>query len=82
MYWLKSGRAESEGRLEQWQEYLGLQERYALKESFKKVVAQVRREGGWRRTAIGVRSMSSKRGGGSQLGLGFGGKGVVAYCMQ
>jgi hypothetical protein len=25
MYWIKSGRAESEGRLEQWQEYLSLQ---------------------------------------------------------
>lgn len=41
-YWVKSGRAESEGRLEQWQEYLSLQEEYALKDSFKKVVGQVR----------------------------------------
>jgi len=41
-YWVKSGRAESEGRLEQWQEYLALQEEYALKDSFKKVVGQVR----------------------------------------
>eukprot|EP00200_Dunaliella_tertiolecta_P005738 CAMPEP_0202357456 /NCGR_PEP_ID=MMETSP1126-20121109/11476_1 /ASSEMBLY_ACC=CAM_ASM_000457 /TAXON_ID=3047 /ORGANISM="Dunaliella tertiolecta, Strain CCMP1320" /LENGTH=384 /DNA_ID=CAMNT_0048950341 /DNA_START=258 /DNA_END=1412 /DNA_ORIENTATION=- len=39
-YWLKSGRAETEGRLEQWFEYLSLQEEYALKESFKKAVAQ------------------------------------------
>ncbi|EFJ48165.1 hypothetical protein VOLCADRAFT_74777 [Volvox carteri f. nagariensis] len=39
-YWIKSGRAESEGRLEQWQEYLSLQEEYALKDSFRKVVAQ------------------------------------------
>ncbi|GLC52457.1 hypothetical protein PLESTB_000631200 [Pleodorina starrii] len=39
-YWIKSGRAESEGRLEQWQEYLGMQEQYALKDSFRKVVAQ------------------------------------------
>lgn len=44
-YWVKSGRAESEGRLEQWAEYLALQEEYALKDSFKKVVGQVR--GGW-----------------------------------
>lgn len=29
-YWVKSGRAESEGRLEQWQEYMALQEQYAL----------------------------------------------------
>lgn len=39
-YWLRSGRAESEGRLEQWYEYLQLQEEYALKDSFKKVVGQ------------------------------------------
>jgi ATP-dependent Clp endopeptidase proteolytic subunit ClpP len=39
-YWVKSGRAESEGRLEQWQEYLALQEEYALKDSFKKVIGQ------------------------------------------
>lgn len=39
-YWVKSGRAESEGRLEQWQEYLALQEEYALRDSFKKVVGQ------------------------------------------
>ncbi len=39
-YWVKSGRAESEGRLEQWQEYLGLQEQYALKDSSKKIIAQ------------------------------------------
>lgn len=39
-YWVKSGRAESEGRLEQWQEYLALQEEYALKDSFKKVLGQ------------------------------------------
>lgn len=44
-YWVKSGRAESEGRLEQWQEYLALQEEYALKDSFKKVVGQVRGPG-------------------------------------
>ncbi|KAG2441988.1 hypothetical protein HYH02_009781 [Chlamydomonas schloesseri] len=39
-YWIKSGRAESEGRLEQWQEYLSLQEEYALKDSFRKVMTQ------------------------------------------
>lgn len=38
-YWVKSGRAESEGRLEEWQEYLSLQEQYALKESSKRVIA-------------------------------------------
>ncbi|GIL60686.1 hypothetical protein Vafri_15214 [Volvox africanus] len=43
-YWIKSGRAESEGRLEQWQEYLSLQEEYALKDSFRKVVSQGLRE--------------------------------------
>lgn len=42
-YWIKSGRAESEGRLEQWNEFLSLQEEYALRDSFRKVVAQVRR---------------------------------------
>ena len=41
-YWIKSGRAESDGRLEQWQEYLSLQEKYALKDAFRKVVSQVR----------------------------------------
>jgi hypothetical protein len=30
-YWLKSGRAEGDERLPQWQEYLALQEKYALK---------------------------------------------------
>jgi len=43
-YWVKSGRAESEGRLEQWQEYLALQEQYALQDSFRKTVAQDLRE--------------------------------------
>lgn len=36
-YWLKSGRAESDGRLEQWKEYLELQEKYSLQDQFKKV---------------------------------------------
>lgn len=36
-----AGRAESEGRLEQWYDYLSLQEQYALQDSYKKVVAQV-----------------------------------------
>ena len=36
-YWLKSGRAESDGRLEQWQEYLELQEKYSMEDQFKKV---------------------------------------------
>jgi hypothetical protein len=36
-YWLKSGRAESDGRLEQWKEYLELQERYSMADQFKKV---------------------------------------------
>eukprot|EP00798_Chlamydomonas_sp_ICE-L_P031489 gene31489-6675_t len=43
-YWIKSGRAESDGRLEQWEEYLSLQEKYALKDAFKKVNAQNLRE--------------------------------------
>jgi hypothetical protein len=37
VYWLKSGRAESDGRLEQWKEYLELQEKYSMKDQFKKV---------------------------------------------
>lgn len=45
-YWIKSGRAEGDGRLEQWMEYLSLQEEYALKDSFRKVTAQVRSGGG------------------------------------
>lgn len=36
-HWVKSGRAEGEGRLEQWAEYLQLQEKYSLKDSFRKV---------------------------------------------
>jgi hypothetical protein len=36
-YWLKSGRAESDGRLEQWKEYLELQEKYSMADQFKKV---------------------------------------------
>ncbi|KAF6260078.1 inactive subunit of chloroplast ClpP complex [Scenedesmus sp. NREL 46B-D3] len=43
-YWLKSGRAESDGRLEQWKEYLELQEKYSMKDQFKKVRAQQLRE--------------------------------------
>jgi hypothetical protein len=39
-YWLRSGRAESDGRLEQWKEYLELQEEYTLKDAVRKV-------GGW-----------------------------------
>ncbi|GFR51883.1 hypothetical protein Agub_g14362 [Astrephomene gubernaculifera] len=39
-YWIKSGRAEGEGRLEQWTEYLSAQEEYALRDSFRKVAAQ------------------------------------------
>lgn len=42
-YWARSGRAESDGRLEQWQEYLALQEEYALKDAFKKTQGQVGR---------------------------------------
>lgn len=38
-YWLKSGRAESDGRLEQWKEYLELQEKYSMKDQFRKVCA-------------------------------------------
>lgn len=30
-YWIKSGRAESEDRLQQWKEAVELQEKYALK---------------------------------------------------
>lgn len=36
-YWLRSGRAESDGRLEQWQQYLELQEKYSMQDQFKKV---------------------------------------------
>lgn len=36
-YWLKSGRAEGDGRLEQWQEYLELQEKYSMQDQFRKV---------------------------------------------
>ena len=36
-YWLVSGRAESDGRLEQWKEYLELQEKYGMQDSMKKV---------------------------------------------
>lgn len=43
-YWVRSGRAESEGRLEQWLEYLALQEEYALKDGFKKVVGEELRD--------------------------------------
>lgn len=43
-YWLKSGRAESEGRLEQWAEYLQLQEQYALKDHFRKSTARAVRD--------------------------------------
>lgn len=43
-YWIKSGRAESEGRLEQWAEYLSAQEEYALKDAFRKANAQSVRE--------------------------------------
>lgn len=39
-YWLKSGRAESDGRLEQWKEYLELQEKYSMKDQFRKVRAE------------------------------------------
>ena len=41
-YWVKSGRAESENRVEEWFDYLQQQETYALKDQYKKVVAQVR----------------------------------------
>jgi hypothetical protein len=39
-YWIKSGRAESEGRLEQWVDYLQQQELYNLKDAAKKTLAQ------------------------------------------
>lgn len=45
-YWIKSGRAETEGRLEQWQEYISLQEKAALQDAFRKTVAQVWSLGG------------------------------------
>lgn len=44
LYWLRSGRAESEGRLEQWKEYIDLQESYAMRDSFRKVRAQELRD--------------------------------------
>ncbi|GBG00029.1 ATP-dependent Clp protease proteolytic subunit [Raphidocelis subcapitata] len=43
-YWLRSGRAESEGRLEQWKEYIDLQEVAGMKDSFRKARAQQLRE--------------------------------------
>lgn len=43
-YWLRSGRAESEGRLEQWKEYIDQQEALNMKESFRKVRAQQLRD--------------------------------------
>lgn len=43
-YWLRSGRAESEGRLEQWKEYIDRQEVLNMKESFRKVRAQQLRD--------------------------------------
>ncbi|KAG1656532.1 hypothetical protein FOA52_005558 [Chlamydomonas sp. UWO 241] len=58
-YWVKSARAESEGRLEQWYEYLKLQEEYALKDSFKKVVGQELRDS-FRETRRELLSRSSK----------------------
>lgn len=36
-YWLKSGRAESDDRLEQWKQYIELQEKYSMKDQFRKV---------------------------------------------
>lgn len=39
-YWVRSGRAESEGRLEEWYDYLALQEKYSLEDSARKAVAQ------------------------------------------
>lgn len=39
-YWLRSGRAEADDRLEQWQEYLEVQETYAMRDSFRKVVSR------------------------------------------
>jgi len=49
-YWLVSGRAESDGRLEQWKEYLELQEKYGMQDSMKKVRAQELRQS-YRETA-------------------------------
>lgn len=43
-YWLRSGRAESEGRLEQWKEYIEMQELYSMKDSFRKARAQQLRD--------------------------------------
>jgi hypothetical protein len=45
-YWVRSGRAESDGRLEQWYEYLALQESAALGEAARKETAQVTLGGG------------------------------------
>ncbi len=41
-YWLTSGRAESDGRLEDWYEYLELQDRYQNEDAARKTMAQVR----------------------------------------
>lgn len=43
-YWVKSGRAESTDRLQQWLEYIQLQEQEAMNNSFKKVLAQELRD--------------------------------------
>lgn len=40
-YWLKSGRAESDGRLEDWAEHFELQEERALRDNVRKAHAQV-----------------------------------------
>ncbi|KAL6753453.1 ClpP/crotonase-like domain-containing protein [Haematococcus lacustris] len=43
-YWLRSGRAESDGRIEQWSEYLSLQEEGVLLDCYKKeTTREVRR---------------------------------------
>lgn len=57
-YWLKSGRAEGDGRLEQWQEYLELQEKYSMQDQFRKVRAQELRSC-YREAAKNIRSASS-----------------------
>eukprot|EP00877_Chromochloris_zofingiensis_P007811 jgi/Chrzof1/3283/Cz12g19140.t1 len=58
-YWVKSGRAETDGRLEQWKEYIDLQEKYSMKDQFKKVRAQALRDS-YRETAKKVLSSSPK----------------------
>lgn len=43
-WWVKSGKAESDGRLEQWREAVELQEQWLMKDSFRSARAQALRD--------------------------------------